>query len=58
MSRGKRRAVVVPDEVQTFTVTKEDLYKAACTRSEPCGAHKDTVDKMIARLEKARGEVE
>lgn len=51
---GKRRAVVVPDEAQTFTVTKADLYAAACVRPEPCEAHKQTVDKMITRLEKAR----
>lgn len=54
MSRGKRKAVVVPDEAETFTVTREQMYKAACVRPEPCGAHKDTVDKMIERLNRGK----
>lgn len=51
---AKRRAVVV--EEPAITVTRSDLYRAACARDEPCGAHKDTVDKMIERLEKQRAE--
>ena len=47
MARGQK--------AETFTVTREDLYKAACVRPEPCEAHKQTVDKMIERMEKARG---
>lgn len=35
-----------------YLVTRNVLYAAACTRKEPCGAHKDTVDKMIARLDR------
>jgi hypothetical protein len=40
------------EKPKTYTVTIEDLYKAACTKSEPCGAHMKSVDQMIKRLEK------
>ena len=36
---------------QTWTVSREDLYAAACVKAEPCEAHRETVDKMIERLE-------
>lgn len=42
-------------KAKVFKVTVEDLYKAACTRSEPCGAHIKTVDQMVKRLERAAG---
>jgi hypothetical protein len=48
----ERRKVEKP---KVYKVTVEDLYKAACTRSEPCGAHIKTVDQMIKRLERAAG---
>ena len=41
----KRKTEVV------YQVTREDLYEAACVKSEPCEAHRETVDKMIERLE-------
>jgi hypothetical protein len=41
-----------PDPDKVYEVTVAQLYAAACTRKETCGAHKDTVDKIIARLEK------
>lgn len=48
-----RKAVVVEEESETFTVTRADLYRAACTRpGDPCHAHKDSVDKMIERLKR------
>lgn len=41
---------------KVYTVTKTDLYKALCVKPEPCEAHRQSVDKMIERLEKSIGE--
>jgi hypothetical protein len=42
-----------------FMVTREVLYRAACTQGNgPCAAHKDSVDKMIERLERMAEEEE
>lgn len=47
----ERRKVEKP---RVYKVTVEDLYKAACTKADPCQGHRDSVDQMIRRLEKAQ----
>lgn len=41
-----------PDPKKVYEVTRDQLYAAACTRKEPCGAHRKTVDAILARLER------
>lgn len=41
---------------KVYAATREELYRASCMRDEPCDAHKDQVDKMIARLERMQSD--
>lgn len=36
----------------SLEITKEQLIKAMCAKTPPCGAHKDAAEKIWTKLEK------
>lgn len=45
---------------ETVTITYEDLLRAMCDRSDqhgPCGAHKDSADKIWKKLTEEKEKV-